>query len=149
MVKPLVLVLAVAALISSSSSSLSWAATLPASEEVSSSSPAAHRPLLGPSTRVRKAAAAGVPPHERKLQFEPEMLCYVSRKTIGVPPVEVSCIEVGQCSAPVKCIGTACLTDALASCEKEPFFKVTTSPLQYSCCTIRQRAVLPVVSAFS
>jgi hypothetical protein len=98
MIKPTIALAAVAALVSSPTSTL--AATVPAAE-AGSSSPGAHPPLA-PSLRVRRAAAAGVPPHERKLLQSGATSCYWIEG--GGPPTPTSC-------GGLSCSGATCVAD--------------------------------------
>jgi hypothetical protein len=136
MVKPnLSLVFATSALVQSWS--LSSAATNPATE-ADSRSPGAHLSLT-PSARVRRAAAAGVPPQERKLSLQSVVpaSCYLLGQ--GGPPSPVSCNGFS-------CTGSNCVADEATAnrdgsnlCVGDWAYKVSNPNTagcvwQYACC---------------
>jgi hypothetical protein len=116
MIKPTIALVAVACFASPSA----LAATLPASEADISSRQAA-LPLLNPSSPVRRAAAAGVPPRERKLQ-PAGPVCYVFGTSGEAPPV-LQCSYFG-CSGSVGCADESdCLDKAKQNCQVDDGFE--------------------------
>jgi hypothetical protein len=129
MTKPIAIAF-VAVLISSSS----WAATLPASEADSITQAAL--PLLNPSLPVRRAAAAGVPPRERKLQ-PAGPVCFVFGTSGEAPPV-LQCSYFG-CSGSTSCAyESECVDKAKQTCQVDDGFEVavTGTGWHYSCCDL-------------
>lgn len=130
MIKPTTPLVIVATLVSSSS----WAATRPATTHV------AH-PLLAPSSRVRRRAAAdGVTPHERKLPLQSAASCFM---TGGAGPnTAVPCGEVSCSTSATTCVadeGTA-LREGSNLCDAKGAFEIvnpnqTDCVWQYACCT--------------
>jgi hypothetical protein len=128
MIKPAVSLVCIAALVSSAKADWSPSGALAA-----------------PSARVRRAAAAGVPPEERKLnQVEP--VCFeISEGGYAAP---VACDEV-SCSGPVCDAdqGTS-FRDGSIDCRKTGAFQLTNPNQagclwQYSCCTVIRDDAIP------
>jgi hypothetical protein len=117
--------------------SLIFVAVLLLPAEADSSSPGTHPPLA-PSLRVRRAAAAGVPPHERKLQSG-DTTCYWIDDGNASP---VSCYELSCTGDGAACVadeGTA-MRDGSNLCEIASAFEVmspnrTDCVWQYACCS--------------
>jgi hypothetical protein len=134
MIKPtLSLMFVTVSLVQSSLSSPDFAATA----EADSSSPTANHPhLQAPSSRLRRAAAAGVPPQERKLQNA--QACFM----VGGagPSTPVACSQV-SCSV-ATCVADEDTAKREGSnvCEENEAFAIanpnrTECIWQYSCCT--------------